>query len=96
MYLDRLDIQVERLLILSSLGIQTREIGVRDFSERVYAKRLVIEVNRLVNSLLCSPGGCKPHIGARIVRVEIQRREKPGLSFLEPGSAAGLVPNLVF
>ena len=74
--------------------VQARKVRVRNFSERVYAERLMIQLNRLFSSLLRASNRCKPHIGARIVRVKIERLGQGDLGFLEPGAAPIFLPNL--
>ena len=53
MNFDGLEVKIERLFILTTLRIQSRKIGIRDFSKRIHAQRLVIEVNCLLDAVLC-------------------------------------------
>ncbi len=65
-------------------------------SERIQPQRLVIQVDCFVGTPLCNPHRRKPHVGARIVRVEFQRRDKAGCGLVETGSRAVFFPHLVF
>ena len=54
----------------------------------------MIQLDRFLDTLLRGSHRCKPHVGGCVVRVELQRRDKAGLGFREPGAAAGLFPYL--